>query len=501
MGKANKNDDEKKESFLKKHWGNIKKVASTLYFIGNCFIIFYLLLGALKDVLKGDLNFSVLKDFMLVVIFVIIGFLFAWLSGCEYLKKLLIFLQDKFIILFIISYSIISCVLLFYFLKSIDSIILKKISSMNLYENILYENILFEIILFFIIGILILENIRKIKNKYYKKGETLRGIADFIYIVNFFFVFYKFSEFNIKWLILYLQKIYPNLELNNGSIIDFYLKILICFVSLYVLNTCIRNILKIEYSHFIVALIALFLLGNISIEYFIIVQLFVTIANYFLDNTKYIYGSFFRKLDKNMKNFDYELINDDKTKEKNCYRKIWFNIGIFLLWIYLFLLEKIIPVISCDLLDKLFRFSSLNSGVFISSGAYYYYGNNIKENKFFWVIRHFMNYISRGANRIFFLCVIIIIFGCLIRIWLFIKSCKKNSSFEKECDDCIKKINLKYMNFVRKFVYYKKYVDIKKHKSIKTNIKTSIHINSRKKSRRLYKYKNIEFHNKKPNSN
>lgn len=493
MEKSNKNDDEKKESFLKKHWGNIKKVASTLYFIGNCFIIFYLLLGALKDVLKGDLNFSVLKDFMLVVIFVIIGFLFAWLSGCEYLKKLLIFLQDKFIILFIISYSIISCGLLFYFLKSIDSIILKKISSMNLYENILFKNILFEIILFFIIGILILENIRKIKNKYYKKGETLRGIADFIYIVNFFFVFYKFSEFNIKWLILYLQKIYPNLELNNSSIIDFYLKILIYFVCIYILNTCIRNILKMEYSHFIVAFIALFLLGNISIEYFIIVQLFVSVVNHFLENTKYIYRSFYRKINKNI---DYELIKNDKTKEKNIYIKLWINMGVFIFWIYLYLIEndRLGILQYLDLfIDKIFGFSFLNSGVFISSGAYYYYGNIIKENKFFWVIRYFMNYISRGANRIFFLCVIIIIFGFILALYLFIKSKYNGISFMVERDRFYKKIEYFPMNFVKKFVYTKK-IKVPKTKRRNGKIKSTMYRTSRNNYRRGRKFK-------KPNSN
>lgn len=526
MEKANKNDDEKKESFLKKHWGNIKKVASTLYFIVIYFIIFYLLLG--------DLNFSGLKDCILLVIFAIIGFIFAWLSGCEYLKRInihrfiinLIFIAEFLFVLVIlgyllekifgINYFLIIIFIILYLLKkykkkyikilhskvglSLFFIAFSMIINICLYKYLpkfciwLISDIfkssdalvkdLFYSILCIIISGLFLKCLYNSTNKNSEEGTGYRFILDLIFIFELFILF----SYIVNFLLFDINKYLIEIDINIWR--DFFFYLLVLFVSLYVLNSCMRNILKIKSTYFIIAFIALFLLGNISIEYFIIVQLFVTIVNYFLDNTKYIYGNFFRKLDKNMKNFDYELINDDITKEKNCYRKIWFNIGIFLLWIYLYIFEKIIPLNSYYLLDKLFGFSLINSET---------------EKEFLGVTGWLMNYISREANRIFFLCVIIIIFGIIfgfiLTLYLFIKSKFNIPLFMIERDKFYTKIECFPMNFVRKFVYYKKYVDIKKHKSIKTNIKTSIHINSRKKFHRIYKYKNIEFHNKKPNSN
>jgi len=331
---------------------------------------------------------------------------------------------------------------------------------------------LFYSILCIIISGLFLKCMYNSTNKNSEEGTDYRFILDLIFIFELFILF----SYIVNFLLFDINKYLIEIDINIWR--DFFFYLLVLFVSLYVLNSCMRNILKIKSTYFIVAFIALFLLGNISIEYFIIVQLFVTIVNYFLDNTKYIYGNFFRKLDKNMKNFDYELINDDITKEKNCYRKIWFNIGIFLLWIYLYIFEKKIPLNSYYLLDKLFGFSLINSET---------------EKEFLGVTGWLMNYISREANRIFFLCVIIIIFGFILTLYLFIKSKFNITLFMIERDKFYTKIECFPMNFVKKFVYTKKNI-IPKTKRRNRKIKTTMYRTSRNNYRRGRKFK-------KPNSN
>lgn len=463
---------------------NVIRLSLDIIFLFTCVYIILLNIKIILPILSithadfwKDFLLSMLKIFVIVYLYnrilknaikEIIKKILDWLKN--YFENEYMILKNKFIIIFIISYSLIFDIILFSYLKSINISTDKKLLNVKLYENIFFKNILY-----FIIGIYFLWSIRKIKNKYYDKGNCNRFISDSIYIINFFFIFYNiFLEYNIKWFLLYFKS---NLGNIYGINTNFYLIGLICFICFYFLNSVWSNFIKISHFYLFALLILMTLTGWLSIKGFLVVNLVVTLINHFLSDIKYLYGSIYFKVNKNKKNsnFDYNLVDEKKTKEKISTTRFLVNIFIVILYVYLVLCE--------------------------------WFESILIEEKSYTTYEYIIFRISLGEIRIGFLLLLImfiIFFVSFFKMFLsFLKNIRflKKMSFFYKLDNYKRSIESFPINFIKKFVYLKKYVEIKKPNSEETNIKTSIHINSRKKSHRLYKYKNIEFHNKKPNSN
>lgn len=347
------------------------------------------------------------------------------------------------------------------------------------------------LVLYVIISIPCLVFIYLVKNKRSDKKTDFRFVLDLIFIIEFFVVFSYMI--NLSYLVLDKIKFYVSIES------EFWFFILSIFSICYILNSTIKNFWKINYSFIFSLVFFTFLSGSITIEKFLIVTLIVSIVNIFFSDVILLYKNSYRSINKN-NNLNYDSIIENRTEEKNSSRKLSFNIGIFILYIYLVIIEND-RLGLLQFLANILNIPVFNVGALPTSASLYCFDNTIKESKFMLFFNEFTKISYIGILRIILIIIILLTLVLVLAIWLIINKCRKKSSFGKEYNEFINKIKTNYMNFIRKFIYYKKYVDIKKHKSIKTNIKTSVHINSRKKSHRIYKYKNIEFHNKKPNSN
>ena len=237
---------------------------------------------------------------------------------------------------------------------------------------------------------------------------------------------------------------------------------------LYFLYSAVKNILKISFSIFIV-LVLLFIVGFLSVgaistEKFIIVILIAGIINEILsfELAKYFYS-------KLRNNVDYDL-NETYTKEYLPIKK--FYVSLFLLFIYIFIL--ITEHLKLGILKKI---------VYLVSNVLF--TDNLSKIEIIKMVDKYLPEIIQKAYDRLILLPILILF-----IYIIYKSKKLKSILKK-----------KLKNIMKEYVVIVNKIRRPKSNKIKRKIKTSIHINSQKKSRRLYKYKNIEFHNKKPNSN
>ncbi|WBB33684.1 hypothetical protein NM219_06615 [Parvimonas micra] len=545
MEKSNKNDDEKKESFFKKYWEIIKKVVTTLYFIGIYFIIFYLLLSALKV----DLNFSVIIDFMLVVIFIIIGFLFAWWSDCEYLKKLnlhkftinLIFNTEIWFKLIIIgyllekissiNYFLISILIAFIILSALKKYKEKYIKIINqfrkcnisiisffsllilldiiltLIKKPFFINIIFAFlkdknvftIIFFIFSLIYLFYIRISKNEYFNNKNMARLLVDIIFIFEFFYL-----------IILDIGLLLPIFVKNDidvyGDIKDILLAVLSMGTVIYIINSAIKNIWKIKYSIIFSLIFFTFLLGSISIAKFLGVTLFVAIVNIFLSDTILLYKNSHRIITKN-NNIYYNSIIEHRAEEKNCSRKLFFNIVIFMLYIYLIIIENDRLGVLQFLANK-FNITVFDVAAYPMSTSLFYFSSKIKESD----LELFFNEIFKlsyiGILRVILLVIIIYIILIILAFILYVLRIRNKTSFKTELDKFYIWIKYIPIKLIRKFVYIKK---IKKLKNKRTNkeIKVLMYMDYFLNFNRIYKYKNVRLYKvinvnskfKKPNSN
>lgn len=601
MEKANKNDDKKKESFLKKYIKEIRDslIKLLLVLLFTVFSIFinnsiYKCLGFwgifIYSILEIIIIFSIFKrigknikkvcidysnyyqtlfnknrekikyslkylKFLFVLIFFSI-FINHWVYKClgfwgdfifsiieivfvilfvnkiknsikpfytnllDYSKNIFeekfIFLKDKFIIIVIFLYSIIFNLLLFCFIKSRLQININKNSSG------IYSNILFESLLCFIIGILFLKSIKKIKNKYYEKGSSKRLITDGLYILNFIFIFYfAFSKYNcqmfLSWSKIFLENINFNINSNIEELTHDYLRLIEFYARLYILFSLIGKLKKdvkgfVIFSQWSISLfIIITILGLIDIQNLGLLTLICTIMSQFMsyDNIKYLYG----KLSK----VDYNIIDEEKTQEQISFVKFSINFIIIFLYFYIVLTEgiKIPKIVDSETVEiSLLQYIWDNIHKYI-------FNTSIIIPSFFWkgIIRFGILYILlviiTSCIYIFYLfkialySIIIFLFSKIFKndkkkLEYSEKKKKENEKKYIQYELILKKYLKKYLK--KNIIRVKRYIEmnkskINKSKINKTKIKTSIHINSRKKSRRLYKYKNIEFHNKKPNSN
>ncbi|MFP5493498.1 hypothetical protein ACLGL2_03935 [Parvimonas sp. G1641] len=312
-----------------------------------------------------------------------------------------------------------------------------------------------------IISITFLSYVYKIKNNNSKKETNYRFIVDLIFIIDVYITFYLFSIWINKFLILYIP---DSVSLYIKKIIKMLFEIIEIHFCFYFLNSVWRNFIKISRFYLFALLFFMTLTGWLSIKGFLVVNLVVTLINHFLSDIKYLYGSLYFKINKNKKNlnFDYNLVNEKKTKEIIARNKLLVNLFVVILYIYLAFCEFFESILIYESNDNLYK----------------------KYNLYEYIVSR----ILLGEIRLGILLFIIMIIVGVIII---------HTSYDNFKDF----IYIKFMNVIKKFIYIKKDFYIRRPKSIETNIKTSIHINSRKKSHRLYKYKNIEFHNKKPNSN
>ena len=360
----------------------------------------------------------------------------------------------------------------------------------------------FHIIVFFILSLVYLFHIRISKNEYFKNKNITKWFVDIIFIFEFFYI-----------IILDIGLLLPIFVKNDidvyGDIRDFLLAVLSMGTVIYIINSTIKNIINTSWKFIIklsfFALLFITFLGMIDLNNLGLLTLICTIMSQFMsyDNIKYLYG----KISK----VDYSTINEEKTKEQISFAKVIINFIIIFLYFYIVLTEGIkIP----QIID--------NKPVEISTLQYnwdnilkYIFENIFKNGKihsFFWkgIIRFGILYI---LLVIVVICIIVwdlikIAFYSIIIFWhskIFKNDKKKLEYSEKKKKEYEKKhfqFDLILKKYLKKnIIRVKRHIEMNKSKINKTNIKTSIHINSRKKSHRLYKYKNIEFHNKKPNSN
>lgn len=136
MEKANKNDDEKKELFLKKHWENIKKVTSTPHFIYICVFLFFIVAFY---ILFNNLYFNFLQHYKSFTIYLICLVIFVWSYEfkIEYVKRG----RKDIFVLGIIYY--------------IESLFVLIMTVYLFFKNITWNNNIFLILLLLIIFIFI----------------------------------------------------------------------------------------------------------------------------------------------------------------------------------------------------------------------------------------------------------------------------------------------------------------------------------------------------------
>jgi membrane protein len=348
-------------------------------------------------------------------------------------------------------------------------------------------------LIYSILSFVFLKYIRKIKNKYSKSKSITRFLLDFIFILKLYFLV------SIV-ILLFLVKNCNDLSLENIKILkEFNLTLVYLITEFYILNYIIKYVMNKSWKFItkmlLGGLIFITFLGIIDLNNLGLLTLICTIMSQFMsyDNIKYLYG----KISK----VDYSTINEEKTKEQISFVKVIINFIIILLYFYIVLTEVVLTegILQC-IWDNTLKYIFEN--IF----------NYSKIPSFFW----------KGITRFGILYILLVIVVICKIIWLLIKiafysikifwysiifkndkkkleySEKKKKEYEKkhfQFDLILKKYLKK--NIIR----VKRHIEMNKSKINKTNIKTSIHINSQKKSHRLYKYKNIEFHNKKPNSN
>lgn len=331
-----------------------------------------------------------------------------------------------------------------------------------------------------IIGLVLLH---KIKNKRYSKKADFRFILDLIFIIEVFILFSYMI--NLSYLVLDLIKIYVSIDS------EFWLFILSSYTIFYILNSLIKNIAKISYVYLILLILLWFLSGTIGISKFMVVTLLVTIVNIFFSDIIFLYKNSFRNINKN-NYLNNNSIIENRTKEKNCSRKLLFNIGIFILYIYLCIIEN-------DRLGVLqFLVNILNIPVFNvetlpTSAVLDCFGTIIKDNKFLMFFYDIAELIYIGILRMILLGIILFVLLILLAFILLIKSVYRKTPFKTELDRFYKKIEYFPMNFVKKFVHTKK-ITIPKTKRRNGKIKTTMYRTSRNNYRRGRKFK-------KPNSN
>lgn len=272
-----------------------------------------------------------------------------------------------------------------------------------------YSNKMF-VLIFFIclviaISITFLGFIYKIKNNNSKIGTEYRFIVDLIFIFELLIL----SIYNI---VLLLKMIYKylfaiNLAEWKNVIVMFFTIILI----IYIFNSMLKNILKISYLVTILATFLIFLAGWISIQNYAFISLILIVVNQFMsyEDVTNMYG-------KLKSNIHYRLINISKTKQQLAFNKLYFNIFIVFLYIYIALTEDF----------KFFEFIYIN---LMSKG---------KD------ISKLLLIFYRGCDRIIIIEIIVIIYAICLKV--------KKKSIKEEMIKFKQKFEYILMKFMEKYI-------------------------------------------------
>ena len=287
-----------------------------------------------------------------------------------------------------------------------------------------------------------------------------------------------------------------------GDIRDFLLAVLLMFTVIYIFNSFIKNYINTSWKFIIklsfFALLFITFLGMIDLNNLGLLTLICTIMSQFMsyDNIKYLYG----KISK----VDYSTINEEKTKEQISFAKVIINFIIILLYFYIVLTEGILQDnwdnIPKYIFENIFKNSKILS--LIGKGIIRFVGKGIIRLGMLYILLVFVVICK-------IICLLIKIAFYSIKIFwhsIIFKNNKKKLEYSEKKKKEYEKKHFQFDLILKKYlkkniIRVKRHIEMNKSKINKTNIKTSIHINSRKKSHRLYNYKNIVFHNKKPNSN
>ena len=181
----------------------------------------------------------------------------------------------------------------------------------------------FHIIVFLILSPVYLFHIRISKNEFFKNKNITRFLVDIMFIFEFFY--------------LILLDIILLLSLIGKNYIDMYedFFILLLTVSIvYIFNSMLKNILKISYLFTILSIFLIFLAGWISVENFGLISLVVVVVNQFMsyDDVLNVYSKL--KID-----YDNIKVDEKKTNKQIAINKLYFNISIVFLYIYISLTE------------------------------------------------------------------------------------------------------------------------------------------------------------------
>lgn len=298
------------------------------------------------------------------------------------------------------------------------------------------------LVLYILISIMGLVLLHKIKNKRSDKKTDFRFVLDLIFIIEFFVVFSYMI--NLSYLVLDKIKFYVCIDS------EFYFFILSISTIIYILNSLIKNIVKMRYKILMIILFLFFLAGTISITNFTMAILFVSLINHFFSVIEYLYGNFYYKLNK--EHLDYNSIKIEITKEENEFIRLLFNLGIFVLYIYIVILEKN-KLGVLQFLANILNIPIFNVEALPTSAVFYWFGTIIKENKFMIVFNGFAKIIYIGILRIVLLLIIFSMLLFVLAFILFIKSMVNKTSFKLERDKFYKQVESFPINFIKKFIY------------------------------------------------
>lgn len=347
-----------------------------------------------------------------------------------------------------------------------------------------FISVIYIIIILIIVTIFLLW-LRGIKNNYSKIGSKYRFILDFIFVMELFYLL-SFVLFLIKYLFEFdLELIY--------YILDLFFVILIVFLICYLIFSIKKNIVQNNSWFFLLIFIFMFLLSILNIDCFQIITLTIIVINYFFTDIIYLYRQVYLKSPEKF----YSKVNTKLTNEKIASSRIIINVLVIVLYIYLYFVYSFKPII---LLGRMLGLYPV--GAVITSGVNYFFLPSIKNVSIFdIIIGNFtslllliIKMISLGGLRLFLLFIIVLMLRGILR---------KNLSGEKAS------VSKQLLKIIMENHIAITYSIKRENNKNKRKMKTVMHIDSYRCTRRmhkyktcwLYKHKNIKSKFKKPNSN
>lgn len=280
---------------------------------------------------------------------------------------------------------------------------LPKILKSDFFKSLNINFVLIGFLIYSLLSFAFLKCIRKIKNKYSKIGTEYRFIVDLIFIFELLIL----SIYNI---VLLLKMIYRylfaiNLSEWNNVFIMFFTIILI----IYIFNSMLKNILRISYLVAILYIFLIFLAGWISVENFGLISLIVIVINQFMsyDDVLNVYSKL--KID-----YDDIKVDEKNTNKQIAINKLYFNISIVFLYVYISLTEDF---------------------------SIYGFIPKLSDEK---VVPKLLLISFKGFNRIIIIEIIVIIYAIYLKV--------KKKLIKKETIKFKQKFEVILMKFIEKYI-------------------------------------------------